>query len=32
MIRPRSSAYLLAALTLVLVILIAPPLIAEVLR
>ena len=32
MIRPRRSAYLLAALTLVLVILIAPPLIAEVLR
>jgi hypothetical protein len=32
MLRPRRSAYLLAALTLVLVILIAPPLIAEVLR
>jgi|3_EtaG_2_1085321.scaffolds.fasta_scaffold62915_4 uncharacterized membrane protein len=32
MIRPRSSAYLLAALTAVLVVLIAPQLIAEVLR
>jgi uncharacterized membrane protein len=32
MIRPRRSAYLLAALTAVLVVLIAPQLIAEVLR